>query len=405
VNLPAPAPALDTRWNRTLAFLLGLLLPVLTLRTAYVGTPRDLLSRIVPVDLLCLAFLAVLVTRHALRPVPLPGVVYLFGIVLSAVPGLLVTAGPEVDVWWPLSAALMAFGFYVLGLNLGASPGLLRALLAGSALAVLAETVVVYHDFLSPAPWFPDPMRGRARGTFKANGQLGAYGWCAAGLLATFGATVAAPRLRTLLVLAALAAATFPFPASRRTGMFCVFLWAVLFLALGARFAGRGPYRLLAGAVLGTVLALAVAWGHLAHTFFGKRVTDAARGFEKRDNFIEKQHRNALRTLPEWFPFGFGVGKGYRIDPRDGHEVHNGLLAVLVEQGVLGLAGFAAMVLAPLAAALGGRRNDPEALFGAILASFLLASLVFMIHNTLYRDRTFQLYLGLAAAMTRREAP
>ena len=31
--------------------------------------------------------------------------------------------------------------------------------------------------------------------------------------------------------------------------------------------------------------------------------------------------------------------------------------------------------------------------------------MVFMFHNTLYRDRTFMLYLGLATSLLRREQP
>jgi hypothetical protein len=404
---------LETRTNRVLAFLVGLLLPVLTLQTRYVGTPVDWTSRVVPVDVLCAIFLAIFALRHPMRPLPWPAALYLPAIVLSLFPGLLVTPGPERDVWAQFLGLGMGFAFYVLGLNLGAAPGAVGALLAGTAEAVAAEAVIVYHDVLVPAaPWFPDPMPGRARGTFKANGQLGAYGFCAAGLLATFGAPAGSPGRRTLWVLAALLSASFVFPASRRTGMLCVFLWAAAFLALGVRFARKVPYRLLAAGFLAAGVGIAVYRAHLEDSFVGRRVQAAVSGLRDRDNFVERQHRRTLATFDAWFPWGFGAGRGHWIDPQDGHEVHNGLLAVFVEQGILGLVGFADMMLYPLFRSdspgatvdrfLTGRGDEDAALFRAIAASFLLVSFVFVIHNTLYRDRTFLLYLGLVTSWGRR---
>lgn len=394
----------ETRTNRALAFLVGLLLPLLTLQTRYVGTPVDWTSRVVPVDLLCAAFLAVFALRHPMRPLPWPAALYLGAIVLSLFPGLLVTPGPERDVWAQFLGLGMGFAFYILGLNLGPAPAAVGALLAGTAVAVAGEAVVVYHDVLVPsAPWFPDPMPGRARGTFKANGQLGAYGFCAAGLLATFGAVTGGPGRRTLFVLAAFLAASFVFPASRRTGMLCVFLWAAAFLALGARFARTPFYKLLAAGFLAAAAGIAAYRAHLEDSFVGRRVQAAVSGLRDRDNFVERQHRNSLRTFGEWFPWGFGAGRGHWIDPHDGHEVHNGLLAVFVEQGALGLVGFAGMMLYPLFRRAGGRSDGDAALFRAIRASFLLVSFVFIVHNTLYRDRTFLLYLGLVSSWDPRD--
>ena len=39
---------------------------------------------------------------------------------------------------------------------------------------------------------------------------------------------------------------------------------------------------------------------------------------------------------------------GSRIDLKDGHEIHNGFLAVLVQLGVLGLVGFVGICIHPL---------------------------------------------------------
>jgi len=63
------------------------------------------------------------------------------------------------------------------------------------------------------------------------------------------------------------------------------------------------------------------------------------------------------------------------------------------------------MTLRPLFRATPVPRGDGAlALRGTIIASFLLVSFVFMFHNTLYRDRTFMLFLGMATAIARTPA-
>ena len=41
---------------------------------------------------------------------------------------------------------------------------------------------------------------------------------------------------------------------------------------------------------------------------------------------------------------------------------------------------------------------------GVLLTTTLVISVLFMFHNTLYRDRTFLLFLGVATAVVRRES-
>ncbi|HZN54639.1 MAG TPA: hypothetical protein VFB67_04895, partial [Candidatus Polarisedimenticolaceae bacterium] len=60
VRLGTAAAPLDTAINRALALGVGFLLAVLTLQTQYIGTPTDLLSRIAPVDMLCVVFISTL---------------------------------------------------------------------------------------------------------------------------------------------------------------------------------------------------------------------------------------------------------------------------------------------------------------------------------------------------------
>ena len=401
---PSVPIGLDTATNRALSFGAGFLLAVLTLRAQYIGTPSDLFSRVAPIDMLCMLFLATLVMRHRMRPLPGAALLYGFAAVLALVPALVITPGSTHNVLPQFAGIVMAFGFFVIGLNVGDSPSLVRWLLAGLCLAVLAEAVVVYHDSLASSMWFPDPMEGRVRGTFKTNGQLGAFGFCAAGFLVTFGATVSTPRFRGVCVAAALLAASFAFLASRRMGMLCVFAWGALFAVLGIRFANRRFYQFFLAGLVCVVVAIAASWSRIENSFAGRRFRDAVDNVGKRDGFIREQMSDCWRTADQWFPFGFGVGRGSRIDPYDIFEVHNGLLAVLVELGVLGFAGFAGMIAWPLLQRRWQRRSEDHERLGVLLTSFLLICILFMFHNTLYRDRTFLLFLGVATAVIRRES-
>ena len=399
-----PFPVRDRSLSQALAFALGFLLPILTLKTGYYGTPTDLASRVALVDLLCVIAMGMLLLRGRPAPVPIPGVLYLFALVVSLFPSLVIFPGREAYAWTAFAALFMAFLFYVLGLSIGESPAVTSALLKGVCVVTALEAVVVFHDYFFASQWFPDPMAGRARGTFKANGQLGAYGFCAAGLLLAMGRTVPSRRLRFWTLVCGLLAASFVFTASRRTGMICVFVWAAVFAAMGVRFARRRGYRVFVALLLATVAVLGVSWGVLSQSFAGKRLTEGVSSLRQSDGFIQNQHRAILRSSAQWFPFGFGPGRGNLIDPSDPehHEVHNGLLAVLVELGVLGLLGFTSLLLRPLFR----RRPVPQgdgalALRATIIASFILVSFGFMLHNTLYRDRTFMLFVGMSTAIAR----
>jgi hypothetical protein len=150
---------------------IGLLFGILTLRTEYIGAPKDLFSRIAPVDFLCFALLGVLLFRHRMKAPPWPSLVYVAAIAISLVPGLLVTPGDPSHVWVSAAGLLMAFGYYLVGLSVGvpADPVPARRL-------VYRRPGAGGHRrsrCLAHRQWFPDPMEGRVRGTFKTNGQLG----------------------------------------------------------------------------------------------------------------------------------------------------------------------------------------------------------------------------------------
>jgi hypothetical protein len=400
-----PFPLRGHALFRTLAVLVGITLPLLTLKTSYYGTPTDLSSRVAVVDLVCIVMLGLLLLRGRPAAVSWPAGVYFFGLVVSLYPALVVSKGPEVNAWTSFAAIAMAFLFYVLGLSIGESRRVTAALLAGLCAVTLAESAIVFHDYFFSSQWFPDPMEGRARGTFKANGQLGAFGFCAAGMLLGLGRVPASRRLRALSLLCGLLAGSFVFTASRRTGMICVFIWALAFAVLGVRFSNRRFYRIFIAILAVAIFSLAAGWGALSSSFAGKRLTQGLTQLNQSDGFIQTQHRNIVRTSGEWFPLGFGPGRGRLIDETDPehHEVHNGLLAVLVEQGVLGFVGFVAMVLVPLLGRPPARPSEDQAVRRILISSFLLICFVFMFHNTLYRDRTFLLFLGMATAIARRE--
>jgi hypothetical protein len=402
----SPFPARDLRLHRGLAFLLGFTLPLLTLQTGYIGTPKDLASRVAVSDLVCLAAFGLLCLRGAPVRVPLAGGLYFAALAFSLVPALILWPGPEDFVWTTLAGILMAFSFYLLGLNIGSSRAVLSSLLWGVACVSVAEFAIVFHDYFFSSQWFPDPMEGRARGTFKANGQLGAFGFCAAGLLLVLGRVPESPRLRVLCVVSGLLAGSFVFTASRRTGMICVFLWALAFAILASRYMNRRFYQVFLALFLLILGGIGLSWGTLSQSFAGQRLSEGLNTLQTSDGFIRAQHEHILRSAGQWFPLGFGPGRGNLIDREDveRHEVHNGLLAVLVEFGVLGLLGFVGIVLRPLFGRQAGPRTEDRDVRTVLLQSFILVSFIFMFHNTLYRDRTFLLFLGMTTAVVRGEA-
>lgn len=405
--LHARAQPLETAGNKFLAFAIGLTIGVLTITRDYIGSPRDLFSRVAPVDFLCIAMLALLFFIHRMKTPPVRSLLYASAIVLSLVPGLLVTGGERVHVWVSAAALLMAFGYYLLGLNLGASPVLIRWMLSGLCIGVFFQGVIVLHDSIvrnSHAQWFPDPMEGRARGTFKTNGQLGAYSFCAAGLLLTFGTTMGSKLFRRMCALLGLMASSFAFLASRRMGMLCMFIWGALFVVRGIRFWERRSYKLFVVAFFAGAVALAIKWPDLQDTFMAQRFMNAVNGITKDEGFIQNQFRAVVHSANNWFPWGFGVGEGAAINPDIRQEVHNGILAVLVELGVLGFLGFMGMVIYPIVNRAWRKRSREHDWLNLQITTFLIVSVLFMFHNTLARDRVFLMFLGIATTVMLQES-
>ena len=76
---------------------------------------------------------------------------------------------------------------------------------------------------------------------------------------------------------------------------------------------------------------------------------------------------------------------------------------MLVELGVLGFLGYVGIVFHPLLRGNTGPRTQDREVRAVLLRSFILVSFIFMFHNTLYRDRTFLLFLGMATGLVRSE--
>jgi hypothetical protein len=401
----ARALPLDTATNKVLAWGIGALMGILTLTTEYVGAPRDIFSRVAPVDVVCLALMAMLFFRHRMKVPPMRSMVYAAAIVISLVPALLFTGGDQIAIWTSASALLMAFAYYLVGLNIAASPVLMRCMLWGLCLGVAAETVVVLHDTIfSSSQWFPDPMEGRVRGTFKTNGQLAAYSFCAAGLLLTFGTTQGSRIFRRLCMVLGLVAASFSFMASRRMGMLSVFLWAGLFTVLAWRFTEKRSYKVFVASFFCALVALVLMWPQIQETFVAQRFTSAVDGITKEEGFIQNQFKSVVVYAGRWFPWGLGVGQGAHVNPDFTHEIHNGLLAVMVELGVLGLLAFLAMILYPIFKRRWHRRSRDHDWLGTLMTAFQIIGIVFMFHNTLARDRPYLLFVGIATTIAIQES-
>jgi O-antigen ligase len=184
--------------------------------------------------------------------------------------------------------------------------------------------------------------------------------------------------------------------------MIVMAVWAILVLIFAWPLRRRIFYRALAGSAAALVLAAVLFWPQISTSFAANRLEDGVKGLASSEGFIRNQFAHTLESAPEWFPWGFGPGKGKLVNREDlqEHEIHNGLLAVVVELGAFGLLAFLGMVLGPLARLRYLGRNDRS--LAVLTATFLLTSLVFMTHNTLYRDRTFLVFLGILSGFVRK---
>jgi hypothetical protein len=359
-------------------------------------------ARLAIVDYAAIVTLAVVILEKRIRPT-VPVVLYGGALVLSLFLARLAAREEGTsaeDAWIAFGTLALALGYYFVGHAAAQRPSLARALLAGIAVGVCFESVVVLHDYFASSQWFPDARAGRVRGTFRASGQLGAYAFSSAGILLTLApAWFRRNRARIAFVVAGAMAVFFVFAASRRSAIFALAAWLGIFLVLGARRVGSKAYVAALGTAVLACLALGTLRDRLSDTFFWNRVVGAVHTIQDDDNFIAHQARYMADRADEWFPFGMGVGRG--LTPffnGEIYEIHNGHLAIVVELGVLGFVAFYLMVLLPVFGKWGPhpatRRIRP------LVAAFLFAAMLFMIHNRLQRDRGFMLFLGMATVLS-----
>jgi hypothetical protein len=272
-------------------------------------------------------------------------------------------------------------------------------LLLGIAVGVLWEGVIVAHDYFAASDWFPSPHANRVRGTFRTTGQLGAFGFSAAGMMFVFGSQLPRPRQRQFAYAMGLLAVLMVVAASRRSVILTIAVWPLVYLLLAF------PRRRLQKAYLGLValVGLVILGGarftaQIAESYAGRRLAAAAQSIEGGDSITIIQARAAVEHFAEWLPFGVGPGNSRSFLPF-GLELHNAHLALVVDLGLLGLLTFYLLLWRlPLTRRAPASKGNNLVSRQALLA-FLLCATVIMLHNRLHRERGFMLFLGIAAQL------
>jgi hypothetical protein len=355
-------------------------------------------QRIALVDLLVAFFLATILVPKGLRIHAMAGV-YGLAVLLSLSIGLLrESSGEFSSVITGFLAIAMAFLYWVLGHNLGRYPALLRFLFLGIVFGVAWEAIVVLHDYFSVPQWFVDEMPGRVRGTFRASGQLGAFGFSTAGLSFAIGWSLFKQRrVRGLIVIIGMIGIFFVWAASRRSALFALALWAIIACALEFKRLKDLRYFAFFWAVIVALILIVVFASHHTNAFAVKRITEAISSIETGNSFIRLQWNSVVAHFSEWFPQGLGWGRGQIVDYSQYHEIHNGHLALFVEGGLLGVLSFYAVVA--LSIFRPWSATPDSKLVQNLVLSCILAAIVMMVHNTLHRDRGFMLLLGISSQL------
>ncbi|MEX0939590.1 MAG: hypothetical protein WDZ59_17125 [Pirellulales bacterium] len=411
-SLPYTAPSASTRTavsaasfaERAAVFLVGLLLPAIAISPW--GFAMGGLSRATMVDVMVLLTLVVLLASRRLR-VDGYAILYAASLVFALVLGFgFGTSGTDVR-WTAIQfiALSMALCYWVLGASIARSPALIKALMAGVVAGFLWEGVIVLHDMIMPAAWFPEADSRRTQGTFRNGGQLANYGFSAAGLVLCYGWPLWKKRsTRLMMIASALFPLLFVIAGSRRSAMAALLFWLMLYLAIGFRSTLKKAYPIILIATVGIAAWLISNWDTFSQTYFGSRAMDAYEQVESGESTFQLQFAAAMDTFWEWFPLGAGLGRGNYMT--GGHamvmqswEIHNGHLNIAVESGLFGLVAFYALVIKALLHRWHNDFGKSTRAVRILTFTFLLAGMVFMIHNRLHRDRGFMLFMGLTSAI------
>lgn len=395
----APAATLaPSVLKQALLFGVGVILPLISFRTGLARAMASFSERVTPVDMLVIATILILFVADGIR-LHLSVVLYAGALIVAMTISMLWASPARFPNALTASIALLVvLCYWVLGYNVSRSATLTRALLAGVVVGVLWEAVIVVHDYFAASQWFIDPMSGRVRGTFRASGQLGAYGFSSAGLLLALGWPMFQKRwVRGLIVGAGVLAMFFVIAASRRTGILALCAWVVLILLLGLRRFRSPRYWAVLAAALVFVAVIVYSVASPEATFLGSRLSSAVAVIGTGESYPEMQLQSAMQHVGAWFPLGLGLGRGITVMPGEANEIHNGHLALLVEAGVFGLVTYYWLAAQPFFRKWGDSFGTDTAIVQTLVLAFLLAAAFQMIHGTLHRDRGFMLLLGLAA--------
>jgi hypothetical protein len=382
----------------------GVVLPLISLQRSQ-GFPNSILERIALPDVLVTSAVLALILRYGGRAAG-SALLYAAAVAIAGVIGLFYLS--EAGIWLPDGrvgvlaeslALFVAFGYWLFGSQVARSDRLVRMLLLGLAVGVLWEGVIVAHDYLAASDWFPSPNSNRVRGTFRTTGQLGAFGFSAAGIMFVFGSQLPRRRQQLFAYSMGILAVLMVVAASRRSVILTIGMWPLVYLLLA--FPQRRFQKMYLGVVaLVVLMILGVArfTAQVTESYAGGRLLSAAHSIQSGESMPVIQARAAVQHLGEWLPFGVGPGNSRWFLPL-GLEIHNAHLALAVDLGLLGLVSFYLLLWRlPLTRRPPATRRSNIVSRQALLA-FLACATVVMLHNRLHRERGFMLFLGIAAQM------
>ncbi len=380
-------------------FLLGASLPGVCFASGPVEYTTSILNRIAPGDVLVVMALAMMAMARGIK-LKRSGAFYCIALLMSFFMafyrgGWSVSVANDSGV--AFAALLMSFLYWLLGFNISRWPYLMRIYLAGIAVGVLWEGVIVLHDYYLPmGRWFVDKNPSRVRGTFRGSGQLGIYGVSCAGIMLSV--AVALFRRRTMKVFSVimgLLSCFIVFASSRRSGLLALAIWAVLSICcLFFWIEKQHRWKLLLG-LLVSLVGLVLLMGFDSQSYLVQRSFAFYRDLTDPNGFFCHQLRAAGKNISLWFPFGLGVGRGGAI--ADGREFHSAYLALLVEMGLFGFAMFSWLFIDAGLSWWRAWRAKGRYQVSCMLLCFLLSAVVYMGHNRVHRSRGFMLMLGLTS--------
>lgn len=391
--------AASSRFLNGCMFLMGLCMPLIDFSSAR-HMEHGLLQRITIVDLVTAVTVGYLLLSKPIK-LYVPALVYMALAIISYITGVIFTSerlSVVNESTVSFVAIVMAFNYLLVGFTVGSDNQLVRTLMYGVAAGAMFENVIALHDYFLP-PWFPDTAEHRVRGTFRASGQLGSYGYSTAGLLFCMGWTYARSwRGKWLMLLAGLGAAFCVVAASRRSGMFSLGIWLAVFLVFGWRTHRARVYVIALGATVAAVLMVLLNQERLADSYLGERTLGAVESMETGEDFIFEETMATIAMADQWFPFGSGLGSGFFV-ARNGlrKELHNGHLVVAVEMGLIALGSFYWLAVVALRRRWLGLRAESRPTVKLLVFGFILSCMAFMGHNRLNKDRGYMLFLGLCS--------